>query len=60
MISEDEKMELERQFEIARTKLRESNKVGDNGAEQRYGKAYQALVRAGLRQQIRGKYRRGC
>lgn len=35
----------------------EGNRGARNHAERLYGKAYQRLVSAGLRPQIRGKYR---
>lgn len=46
-------------FEAACKRIRDQKTVagGGRGAEKAYGSAYQALVSAGLRPQIRGKYR---
>lgn len=58
MISQAEKDSLELEYNLALRALQNA-KAGNNfGLEQRYGHAYQALVRAGLRTQIKGKYRR--
>lgn len=49
---------LESNFSSATTNLKRSvgGKAGE-GVEKVYGQAYQALVKAGLRQQLRKKYR---
>jgi hypothetical protein len=54
---------LERDYEIAAKRLADlaakSAPIGSRrGAEAVYAQTYQALVQAGLRPQIRGKYRR--
>jgi hypothetical protein len=50
--------ELDKCFDVFR-KLGGSNPVGQrNGAEARYGDAYQLLVRLGARSQLKLKYRR--
>lgn len=53
-----EKDRLESNFNSAATALKRisSGKAGE-GVEKAYGQAYQALVKAGLRPQIRKKYR---
>jgi hypothetical protein len=47
---------LENELAIAKRKLQESS-VGNKQVEFQYGKCYQALVRAGLRTQLKKKYR---
>ena len=52
---------LEIKYDLARKKLRDAanTKVGNAGAalEATYSQAYQQLVKAGLRPQLKGKYR---
>lgn len=57
-MNQEEKDRLERDLVAAFSKLKSG--VGGKAAmgfEKNYGIAYQALVRAGLRPQIKGKYR---
>lgn len=58
MIDERERDRLESNFNSAATALKRitGGKAGE-GIEKSYGQAYQALVKAGLRPQIRKKYR---
>lgn len=49
--------DLERNLLAASKELSGSASKLSNGKERRYGAAYQALVRAGARPQIRQKYR---
>lgn len=58
MIDERERDRLESNFNSATTALKRiaGGKAGE-GTEKVYGQAYQALVKAGLRPQIRKKYR---
>ena len=44
-------------FERASTAIRQATAGKLDGVEQEYGLSYQALVRLGLRQQIKRKYR---
>ncbi len=57
-MTQDEKDRLERDLASAFSKFK--NGIGGKaaaGLEKNYGLAYQALVSAGLRPQIKGKYR---
>lgn len=49
---------LQDKYDMAARAVREC-KVNDTSAERVFGKAYQKLVRAGLAQQIKKKYRVG-
>lgn len=49
--------ELERDLELASKDLQNAAGRQAQGAENKYGDAYQRLVRAGLRPQIRKRYR---
>lgn len=57
-MTQDEIDRLERQMEVAASGIRKSmgGKPGE-GAEKVYGQAFAALVRVGLRQPLRKKYR---
>lgn len=58
MISDEEKATLEANFERAKAKLTSIDGfVGSGPAQQAYTRAFQALVKAGLRMQLKGKYR---
>lgn len=50
---------LERDFEAASKRVKQglTMRAGGSAAEAAYSATYQALVRVGLRPQIRGKYR---
>lgn len=48
---------LERDLAAARKRLDGASGKNGQGAENAYGQAYQALVRAGVRPQIRHKHR---
>ena len=48
---------LERDLELASKALQNAAGRTAQGLENRYGEAYQRLVRAGLRPQIRKRYR---
>lgn len=52
-----EKTDLERDLAIASKNLTGSKGNAAQGNENKYGQAYQALVRAGYRLQLRKKYR---
>jgi hypothetical protein len=54
---EREQESLERDLSIASKALSNSPGRLAQGAENKYGQAYQALVRAGYRPQLRYKYR---
>ena len=49
--------DLERSLQIASKELAGAHGRTAQGTENKYGQAYQALVRAGFRQQLRKKYR---
>lgn len=51
--------ELERALAAAAKRLGVGTNNGGAGTEKAYGAAYQALVRAGVRPQLRAKYRAG-
>ena len=53
----EDKDKLERAFDSAGKKLAGSTGKSAKGAENNYGMAYQQLVKAGYRPQIRYKYR---
>lgn len=58
-----DELELERQLNRTHERLQKLASISGTygarlGAEQNYAEAYQALVRAGLRPQIREKYRK--
>jgi hypothetical protein len=57
-ISQDEIDRLERDFSLASSAIKKSvgGKPGESN-EKRYGIAYQQLVKAGVRPQLRKKYR---
>jgi hypothetical protein len=62
MVTEAVAEKLERRYAVAQKRIVDlSSKRGQlstrNGAEAEYAQAYQALVRVGLRPQIRKKYR---
>lgn len=48
---------LERNLAAALDRVKKTTGKSASGAEAAYGQAYQALVRAGVRPQIRHKYR---
>jgi hypothetical protein len=52
--------DLERNLAVARKRLDSATGRNAPGAEKEYGSAYQALVRAGVRPQLRQKYRHGA
>lgn len=58
-MTKDEIDRLESNMNSASSQVKKSlpMRQGGAGAEKAYGAAYQALVRAGLRPQIRAKYR---
>ncbi len=57
---DETKEALEAEFERAKTKLNALDGfVGALQAQARYAGAYQALVKAGYRLQVKKKYRRG-
>ena len=49
--------DLERNLQIASKELAGAHGRTAQGTENKYGQAYQALVRAGYRPQLRKKYR---
>jgi hypothetical protein len=57
-VTQDEIDKLERNMELASSTIRKSigGKPGES-SEKLYGQAFAALVRAGLRQPLRKKYR---
>jgi hypothetical protein len=58
-MNEDDIRRLNSAYEAAWKRLQGSGGKSAQGAESAYGLAYQALVKAGLRPQIRQKYRYG-
>ena len=56
-MTEDEIRNLDFAFRNASDRLRKVGGKGAQGAENAYAMAYQALVKAGLKPQIRHKYR---
>lgn len=57
MLTQEQVQALELEYNLARNALANAQAGRRTGEERRFGLAYQALVRAGLRQQIRKKYR---
>lgn len=58
-ISQDEKDRLLRSLELAMMDVKKIAGKAAVGAERKYGMAYQNCVRAGLKPQLRKKYRGG-
>lgn len=59
-MTEDEKSDLLRDLNMASNDIKKSvgGKAGE-GIEKKYGVAYQQCVKAGIKPQLRRKYRRG-
>lgn len=59
-MTEDEKNDLLRDLNMASNDIKKSvsGKAGE-GVEKKYGVAYQQCVKAGIKPQLRRKYRRG-
>lgn len=56
-MNEDEIRRLNSSFEAAAKRLRATGGKAGQGAENAYAEAYQQLVKAGLKPQLRHKYR---
>lgn len=57
MIDKDQADRLERHFATAGDNVRKTAGKAGEGAEKKYGQAFTALVRAGLRRPLKKRYR---